>query len=96
MTSHRAAWTRHLATAVGDMVRTRNKYGAKPTIVDGTRFDSTKEANRYGELRLLEKAGAITNLELQPKFPIDVVKLWDAGSWTWATGKQPSRTQSPR
>ena len=33
--------------------------------VDGIVFDSAKEARRYAELRLLERAGEITNLETQ-------------------------------
>ena len=45
-----------------------NKYHAKKTEVDGIVFDSRKEANRYSELRLTEKAGVITKLKLQPKF----------------------------
>ena len=31
-------------------------------------FDSAKEAQRYRELTLLERAGEISNLELQPRF----------------------------
>ena len=49
----------------------RNKYGVSPKAdrtVDGIVFDSKKEAKRYGELKLLEKVGEITNLEIQPKF----------------------------
>lgn len=47
----------------------RHKYGAKPTTVDGIRFASKREAKRYGELKLLERAGLISCLELQPRFP---------------------------
>jgi hypothetical protein len=36
--------------------------------IDGVRFDSGKEARRYNELKLLERAGQIKNLELQPRF----------------------------
>lgn len=43
----------------------KHKYGAKPTVVDGIRFHSKAEAKRYGELKLLEKAGEIRNLRLQ-------------------------------
>lgn len=50
----------------------RSKYGAKATVVDGIRFSSMKEAHRYGELKLLEKAGEIWDLELQPRFPLHV------------------------
>lgn len=45
-----------------------HKYGAKPKVVDGITFPSTAEAKRYGELKLLEAAGSITNLVLQPQF----------------------------
>ena len=48
----------------------RSKYGAVKTTVDGIRFDSKKEAVRYCELKLLEKAGEIEDLELQPVFPL--------------------------
>lgn len=37
-------------------------------MVDGIKFDSKKEAARYGELKTLEKAGKIRGLELQPTF----------------------------
>lgn len=47
-----------------------NKYRNKPVIIDGTRFASTMEGNRYRELKLLERAGAITDLKLQPRYPI--------------------------
>lgn len=52
---------------------TANKYGAKPTVVDNIRFHSQKEARRYQELKLLEKAGEIHDLELQPRFPLSVL-----------------------
>jgi len=46
------------------------KYRAIPTEVDGIRFSSKKEARRYSELKLMERAGEISGLSLQPKFPI--------------------------
>lgn len=45
-----------------------NKYRNRKVIVDGKEFDSKKEANRYCELKLLLKAGEITDLKLQPRF----------------------------
>lgn len=48
----------------------RNKYGNKWAEVDGIRFQSTKEAQRYQELKLMERAGAIRDLELQPEFEL--------------------------
>lgn len=50
----------------------RSKYHARPTVVDGVRFHSQKEAKRYGELKLLEKAGEVWDLVLQPRFPLVV------------------------
>jgi len=38
---------------------------AQPTIVDGIRFHSKREARRWGELQLLERAGEISSLERQ-------------------------------
>ncbi len=48
------------------------KYGNIKTTVDGIVFDSAKEARRYSELKLLERAGRITGLEVQPSFRIVV------------------------
>ena len=46
------------------------KYNNKKITVNGQVFDSKKEANRYRELRLLEKAGAIKDLRMQVKFTL--------------------------
>ena len=46
----------------------RAKYNNRVTEVDGIKFDSEREANRYCELKLLEQAGLITDLKLQPEF----------------------------
>lgn len=51
-------------------LRAISKYGAKAQVVDGIRFHSRKEARRYGELKLLEKAGELHGLRLQPKFQL--------------------------
>jgi len=45
-----------------------NKYGAKKTVVDNIKFDSKKEAKRYEELKLMVRAGEITDLILQPSY----------------------------
>lgn len=47
---------------------TYSKYKARKTTIDGITFDSKKEAGRYQELKLLERAGAIKDLALQPRF----------------------------
>lgn len=44
------------------------KYGNKKVTVDGITFDSKREARRYRELMLLQKAGQICDLELQKEY----------------------------
>ena len=62
--SHRASSSR---------VPRPNKFGAVPTTVDAIRFASKKESRRYLDLKLMEKAGLIRDLECQPKFPIHIL-----------------------
>ena len=50
--------------------RNGTKYNATKCVVDGIQFDSRKEANYYCELKLLLRAGEISNLELQKKFEL--------------------------
>lgn len=47
-----------------------NKYFNKKIIVDGIKFDSKKEANRFKELKLLKQSGVIKELELQKVFEL--------------------------
>ena len=49
-----------------------NKYGNRRTEVDGIMFHSAKEAKRYTELKLMERAGEIRNLRLQVPFDLTV------------------------
>lgn len=48
------------------------KFGNKPTEIDGIKFDSKREAKRYQELKLLERANEITGLQTQVKFDLTV------------------------
>ena len=45
-----------------------NKYRNRKIVVDNIRFESNLEANRYQELKLLQKAKQISNLRLQVPF----------------------------
>lgn len=55
----------------------RSKYRARKTTVDGTTFDSRKEADRYLVLKGMEEDGLIEDLrrqvryELLPAFDVD-------------------------
>ena len=52
---------------MGEIILT-NKYRNQKVIVDNIKFDSKLEANRYQELKLLEKANLISDLKLQHEF----------------------------
>lgn len=45
-----------------------NKYKSMKCYINGIEFDSRKEARRYQELLLLQRAGVILNLERQVKY----------------------------
>lgn len=49
---------------------TGNKYGSRKVEVDGVVFDSKREAARYQDLRLMEKAGEIRDLQRQVKYTL--------------------------
>lgn len=69
MSTQRDAWS----ALVAQKTAKAHKYGARAKVVDGIRFASSKEAKRYQELRMLEKAGQIHSLRLQPRFALDVI-----------------------
>lgn len=48
----------------------KRKFSNKTALIDGIKFQSRKEANRYCELKLLERSGKIKNLELQKTFEL--------------------------
>jgi len=55
--------------ATWDKLPSKNaKYYAQKTVIDGITFDSKKEAQKYLELKLLQRAGEVIELELQPEF----------------------------
>ncbi len=47
-----------------------NKYHAEKVTIDGIPFDSKKEGARYQQLKMLERAGQISNLTLQKVFEL--------------------------
>jgi len=48
----------------------RRKYGNTKVEVDGVVFDSKREAADYKALKLMQAAGAISGLTLQPEFEL--------------------------
>lgn len=47
-----------------------SKYGNRKVVHDGIEFDSVKEAHRYCELKLMQRAGVISDLQLQVPFEL--------------------------
>lgn len=45
-----------------------NKYNNTKIVVGGEKFDSKREYNRWCELKILERAGIIKNLQRQVRF----------------------------
>ena len=50
----------------------KSKYNNVKTIIDGITFDSKKEAAYYNTLKLLKRAGEVTQIDLQPEFPYNI------------------------
>lgn len=46
------------------------KFNNKPTEIDGIRFPSKKEAKRYTELTMMQKGGAIRDLQMQVTYQL--------------------------
>lgn len=57
------------------------KYHNTKTVADGIKFDSKLEAERYAQLKILERAGVIRELELQPSF--ELIPSFRKNGKTW-------------
>lgn len=79
------------------ILKKRNKYNAQPTYVEDIRFDSKKEAERYKNLLLLQKANIVDKFLLQPRFEVgggvkyyaDFIIFWSNGTVTIEDVKSP-------
>jgi len=69
----------------------KHKFNAKPTTVDDTWFGSKREAARYQELKLLQKAGEVIFFLMQTPFRLpgkikyvtDFMIFWSDGNVTF-------------
>lgn len=57
------------------------KYRNKKTVADGIKFDSRLEAERYAQLKMMERAGVIRDLELQPEYELIPSFRKDGKTW---------------
>ena len=65
-----------------------SKYRSKKVTVNGITFDSKKEAKRYAELLLLERAGAISDLKRQVRFELIPAQYETVERYSEKTGKR--------
>jgi len=59
----------------------KHKYNAQSIEIDGHKFPSLKEGNRYCELKLMLRAGEIQDLALQPRFTLEQGRRLGNGKW---------------
>lgn len=50
--------------------KNNTKLNNKSIVIDGIEFQSTKEGKRYAELKLLQRAGEISDLEMQKRYEL--------------------------
>lgn len=70
------------------MANCRSKYHSRKITRDGQTFDSLKEYRRFCELSLLEKAGAITDLQRQVPFELIPAQYEPFERYSKKTGKR--------
>jgi hypothetical protein len=74
----------------------KSKYKNKRTVVDGISFDSKAESRYYLELKILERSGQVTSVEMQKPFPLvapsgQVIGSYRADFSFWDTSKKCQR-----
>ncbi len=50
----------------------QNKFGAVRTVLDGITFASRREAAYYAELKLRERIGEVSAVEMQPRYALTI------------------------
>ena len=68
------------------------KYNNKKVMVDGIKFDSKKEATRYKELKTLERAGIIQDLQRQVKYVLIPAQYEPSGE-IYTKGKEKGKSK---
>ncbi len=72
---NRNDWTKYLKNKSSNGTKCPNKeskYHNKLTIVEGIKFDSKKESQRYLDLRMMQKFGLISKLEIQKRYDFKI------------------------
>ena len=66
----RSCELQEVALCRGQLQAKSSKYKSKKVALDGITFDSKKEAARWYQLKIMEKAGAISDLQRQVVFEL--------------------------
>ena len=53
-----------------EIVRSKNKYGARKVTINGIKFDSQAESRRYLVLKDMQERGEIQDLSVHPKYEL--------------------------
>ncbi len=83
-------------------MKKKHKYNAKPTVIDGIRFDSKKEGQRYTRNKLMIRSGEMVMQLLQVPFHLpgrviyrlDFMEFYANGDILWVDVKGLDTSQS--
>lgn len=65
------AINQHILPKPEEKTKGKSKYGNQKIEIDGIKFDSKREAGRFLELRMMERAGLVKDLKLQVPFELN-------------------------
>lgn len=72
-----------------------SKYHAHKVTIDGHTFDSKHEGRRYQELKLLEQAGRIQDLQLQVAYEL-IPALYESSGEVYLAGAKKGKPKPPK
>jgi len=61
-----------MSSELNFVIPKRMKYRNVKTVIDGITFDSKKEANYYGKLKLLLKSGEVIKFDCQVRYDFEL------------------------
>lgn len=73
----RSCELQEVALCQGQLQAKSSKYKSKKVALDGITFDSKKEAARWYQLKIMEKAGVISELQRQVMFELQPAVILD-------------------
>ena len=69
-------WTQEELDGTAAGKKKKGRYGnVRRPVHDGIQFDSKREYLRYMDLKLMERAGEISDIKVHPKYPITIAGI---------------------